>query len=217
MVKLRLPERADADWLRAVFASTVASEVSHSDNYREVAGAHRAAVLLPFQLDEHDVIRLWMVRRGADLQHHPGQIALPGGREEDVDQSVSDIALREAQEELGIPPQQVEVLGRLSDQWVPVSCNLVTPIVGLLPEGLQPRILTEETAEILCPSLHELLACARERKYSRIFRQVENEPVQDWFSIGPGWDFDLPDATVWGMTANVLSELFTRFSAYCPN
>ena len=94
----------------------------------------------------------------------------------------------------------------LSDQWVPVSQNLVTPVAGLLASDLRPHILTEETDEVLLPSLAELAKCANRRRYSRIFRQVAGEPVEPWFPITPGWDFDLPGATVWGMTANVLSE-----------
>jgi 8-oxo-dGTP pyrophosphatase MutT (NUDIX family) len=70
-----------------------------------------------------------LIVRGADAPAHPGQIALPGGRVEPSDGSVADAAVREAFEELGVPPDRVEVLGVIDD--VPTPTNFViTPVVA---------------------------------------------------------------------------------------
>jgi 8-oxo-dGTP pyrophosphatase MutT (NUDIX family) len=77
-----------------------------------------------------DAIHLLFIRRAADLAHHRGQIAFPGGRQEPSDASFVDTALREAHEEIGLRPNDVRVLGTLDDIETMTSRFLITPIAG---------------------------------------------------------------------------------------
>src|SRR5690554_2394135 len=91
------------------------------------AGLDDAAVLLlAYPLDETPHIVLTV--RGAGLRHHTGQIALPGGRV-DAGESIEAAAIREAAEEIGVHPQAVRVLGRLTPVHVPISGYLLHPVV----------------------------------------------------------------------------------------
>jgi 8-oxo-dGTP pyrophosphatase MutT (NUDIX family) len=158
-------------------------------------GEHPAAVLVSLREGDGG-LELLLVRRADNLAHHPGQIAFPGGRADESDGSAWETALREAAEELDLPRGQVRRLGPLSPVRVSVSGHLVQPLVGLLPAGAEPRILTGETAAFFWVPLAGLIAAAR--------------PIRR--SSCPGWEFDLPQGRVWGMTARVLSELLARLA-----
>ena len=107
------------------------------------AGA-MAAVLVPVIL--HAIPTLLFTRRGLHLSRHPGQVCFPGGMREPTDADLFDTALRETQEETGISPGLVSVLGSLN----PVETLLgqtIFPVVGLLGEGFQ-SVANAEVAEI---------------------------------------------------------------------
>lgn len=113
------------------------------ENLRERLQAHaprrlrlelpQAAVLIP--LVRRPEPTLLLTRRAAHLSTHGGQVAFPGGKREDQDADLLATALRESEEEIGLPPSRVEVLGRLSDV-VSLHGLKVTPYVGLIPPGL---------------------------------------------------------------------------------
>jgi 8-oxo-dGTP pyrophosphatase MutT (NUDIX family) len=114
----------------------------------------RAAVLLPFWVDEGEV-RVVLTRRSHRLSSHKGQTAFPGGRV-DPGETWVEAALREAHEEVGLDPAAVEVLGALDDAWSGAGHHIV-PVVGWLsaPPTLQAN--PAEVAEILIASVRELL------------------------------------------------------------
>ena len=85
--------------------------------------------------------------RSADLKSHAGQISLPGGKRESADSDAVATALRESEEEIGLPPNEVKVLGKLGDLALP-SGYLVTPIVGLIDSGLHFTRQEEEVEDI---------------------------------------------------------------------
>ncbi|WP_218221268.1 CoA pyrophosphatase [Nesterenkonia sp. Act20] len=94
--------------------------------------ARQAAVLMLFHARDHDdAAHLLLTERSPGLKKHPGQIAFPGGAQEDFDLDPTAAALREAKEEVGLDPARVRVLGALPPAPVPVSGFMVTPVVGI--------------------------------------------------------------------------------------
>ena len=110
--------------------SSLREGVDAPAEWRERApqGVRSAAVLLLFT-DEPDP-RLTFIERASTLRSHAGQVAFPGGGREEGDPSLMHAALREAQEEVGLDPALVTVLGQLPVAWVPKSRYDVTPFVG---------------------------------------------------------------------------------------
>jgi 8-oxo-dGTP pyrophosphatase MutT (NUDIX family) len=86
--------------------------------------------------------------RPETLRHHPGQVSFPGGRREEEDATPLHTALREAKEELGIPPEAVEVLGMLGTMPT-ITSFFVTPFVGVIPAGLPLKPDAREIQEVL--------------------------------------------------------------------
>jgi 8-oxo-dGTP pyrophosphatase MutT (NUDIX family) len=163
-------------------------------------GFARAAVLVPIVVDDNSEKILFIVRRG-DLARHPGQIAFPGGRAEPADATLEDTALRETDEELGIAPAQVEVLGRLDDCPTPTQF-IITPIVGLLRAPLALRPDGAEIADSFYADLHTL---AEASNYStdgeRSFLGVTY--VMHEYRYG--------EHRIWGATARILHQLLSSF------
>ncbi len=94
--------------------------------------------------------------RSENLRSHAGQISLPGGSREAGDRDPAATALREAEEEIGLPPEQVEVIGRLGPMDLPSGFR-VTPVVGLIPPGLEFTPCSREVADIFQAPLALLL------------------------------------------------------------
>lgn len=116
-----------------------------------------AAVLI--LLYEHDgAPHLVLTKRAATLEHHPGQISLPGGRWETADGDLGTTALRETYEELGVPPESVRLVGRMGDELTMVSGFVVAPFVGVSPVTLRPVRSEREIARVLQIPLADLLA-----------------------------------------------------------
>lgn len=99
-----------------------------------------------------------LTKRTDDLEHHPGQIALPGGRFDDDDVELETTALRETHEELGIDPDSIQVLGRMGDVFTAASGFVVSPFVGIVAEPPEPVPAEREIAQVLEVPLGALLA-----------------------------------------------------------
>jgi 8-oxo-dGTP pyrophosphatase MutT (NUDIX family) len=108
----------------------------------------RAAVLLPL-FEDRGESHVLFTRRTDTVEHHKGQISLPGGSVDASDPDARAAALREAEEELGIPPAQVEILGALNDVYTVVSGFVITPFVGMIPHPIPLRVNPGEIAEVL--------------------------------------------------------------------
>lgn len=115
----------------------------------------RAAVLVPLY-QEGDGFHILLTRRTEHLKVHQGQIAFPGGTWHPGDANHIATALREAHEEVGIRPEDVEVLGELDDTSTATSNFLITPVVGVIPPAYPYQLQASETAAVLSLSLEIL-------------------------------------------------------------
>lgn len=129
---------------------------------------------------------------------HSGQISLPGGKFEETDESLIYTALRESQEEIGIDPRQVQIIGQLSEMYIPPSNFLVTPIVGY--QTSQPHFTADpkEVAKIIEIQLGDLLD--------------ESNIKMKKMKLSLGFSLKVPSYyidgnIIWGATAMILSEL----------
>ncbi|WP_052362681.1 CoA pyrophosphatase [Falsirhodobacter sp. alg1] len=153
-----------------------------------------AAVLLAVEQD-----RLWLTMRGTTLRHHPGQIALPGGKMEPDDPSAIACALREAHEEIGLLPANVEVMGELQVTHTVTNFS-VTPVLAQIRGPFIPRPEAGEVSEVFPVPLAHVLDPARYRQEERNWNgQQRTYWVVPW---GPYY--------IWGVTAAILRDLALR-------
>ena len=152
---------------------------------------------------------LLLTERGANLSTHSGQIALPGGRTDASDRDAVHTALREAQEEVGLPPPHVEVLGTLPI-YVTGTAFIVTPVVALIRPGFLLRPNPGEVADVFEVPLRFLMSPANHRRHSLEF----DGSAREWLSMPyTSGDPALPmERYIWGATAGMLRNLY-RFLA----
>lgn len=161
--------------------------------------ARRAAVLIPILLEPEGPSIVYTVRKD-HLQDHAGQISFPGGSLEPSDDSLLETALREAEEEIDLSRELVEVIGELEEMFIPPSNFRVSPFVGLLPRGAELTLHPDEVEEIFTVSLEELLSTAA---FQRVLWSRE------------GRDYEVPIFAVeghriWGATAAMTGVLLAR-------
>jgi 8-oxo-dGTP pyrophosphatase MutT (NUDIX family) len=158
-------------------------------------GGRESAVLVLFGEGEEGP-DLLLIQRATTVSSHPGQPAFPGGALDDTDADAVAAALREAEEETGLDPAGVEVIGTLPQLWLPPSGFVVTPVVawwrepsavGVVDPGEVERVVRVPVAEMVDPA-HRVSV-----RHSSGF-------------VGPA--FDVRGLLVWGFTAGLLSRLF---------
>jgi 8-oxo-dGTP pyrophosphatase MutT (NUDIX family) len=154
-----------------------------------------AAVLVPL-VDRTDGMTVLLTRRTAHLSAHAGQIAFPGGRIEADDRDASEAALRETEEEVGLPRDHVTLLGRL-DTYVTGTGFEITPVVGLVRVPFPLTIDPFEVAEAFEVPLDFVLDRANHRRIERVF-----EARTRTFFVLP-----FEDRNIWGATAGMLVNL----------
>lgn len=154
------------------------------------------ALIFPVGGEPH----LLLTVRGSTMRQHTGQVALPGGRLE-PGESPADGALREAEEEVGIRPASVQIVGLLTPLHVPVSRFLVHPIVGVADGELTFRVAETEVARVLEVPLDALLERSNLRTETRtIVHEGRTTPMLvPFFAVG--------GEKVWGATAMIVAEL----------
>jgi 8-oxo-dGTP pyrophosphatase MutT (NUDIX family) len=153
-----------------------------------------AAVLVPFVLG--DAPGVLLTKRTAHLSRHPGQVSFPGGRIDPTDADATAAALREAEEEVGLPPEQVEVLGQLGD-FITGTGYRITPVLALVPAGLEFLPSPNEVEVVFELPLSVLLDPSAPRRQ----RRVENGRRRDF------WVWPHDDHYIWGATAAILVHL----------
>lgn len=156
-------------------------------------GHKPAAVLIPIQ-ERQDDDYLVLTKRADHLRTHKGQIAFPGGRVDVADADVIGTALREAQEEIGVDPACVKILGRL-DEFTAGYGLIVTPVVGLIPAECQFQLDPAETVAVASVSIRALMEPA-------------NFTVDDRLSPGghANYHFYVNGWDVWGVTARIIAQ-----------
>jgi 8-oxo-dGTP pyrophosphatase MutT (NUDIX family) len=166
------------------------------------ADTRRAAVLVPIIVEGEDARVVYTVRKD-DLADHAGQISFPGGSIEARDGSLLETALREAEEEIDLSPELVEVVGELEEMYIPPSNFRVSPFVGLLPPGAEMVLAPEEVEEIFTVSLTTLIANETFRKV--LWRRDGRDYEVPVFAI----DGPIP-RNIWGATAAMTAALLAR-------
>ena len=155
----------------------------------------QAAVLLPVVARDRQP-GLLLTRRSLHLRQHAGQVAFPGGMRDASDSSLQFTALREAQEEIGLRPQDVAIIGTL-----PAVSNStgfeVTPIVGLIPPDLRWQPSADEVDAIFEMPLQEALRLSRYTPLDIHRGGVSHRVWLSWYQ----------DYFVWGMTAGIIRQL----------
>jgi 8-oxo-dGTP pyrophosphatase MutT (NUDIX family) len=200
------PASAEEDFVRADIGaaedggpvSVAALRGDHDlnpDLYDPTARLREAAVLVPI-VDRADQLTVLLTRRSDHLPDHPGQISFPGGSIDPGDADAEAAALREAQEEVGLAPERVSVLGRL-DTYLIRSGFSVVPVVGLLHPPFELRAEAGEVDEIFEVPLAFFLDPVNREMHSRMFRGSER-----FFYAYPFGDY-----YIWGATAGMLSNL----------
>ena len=166
-----------------------------SDNF-DVSKARDSAVLI-LLYPENSKIYLPLTQRNEYDGIHSAQISLPGGKTERSDRDFEHTALRESQEELGIDPEHVQVIGKLSELFIPVSNFRVIPILGINDQKPEFKPDPKEVQKLLEVDIESLLDLTLRKSTFMKFKS------------GMGTDvpyFDLQGHIVWGATAMILSE-----------
>jgi 8-oxo-dGTP pyrophosphatase MutT (NUDIX family) len=151
-----------------------------------------AGVLVPVY-EQNGAARLILTKRSSALKHHPGQIAFPGGKQDEGDASITAAALREAHEEIALAPGNVEVLGTLPAHET-VTGFLVTPVIGLVRQPFKPIPEAGEVEEVFDVPLAHVLDAAKFSVQSRRWRGSWRRYYAVPF--GPYY--------IWGATARIL-------------
>ena len=163
----------------------------------DVIGRVDAAVLVPLFVRD-GALHAVLTRRRDDLRRHAGEISFPGGRQDEDDSDLRLTALREAEEEIGLPPEAVEIVGALQPTPTIATGYAVYPFVGLIEPGQAWRPSAGEVAEVLELSLDDLRA-GRGRR--RLLRRGIPFRTDSYFVGGH---------LIWGATARILGDLLGR-------
>jgi 8-oxo-dGTP pyrophosphatase MutT (NUDIX family) len=155
----------------------------------------KAGVLMPLYLDGGH-LHILFTRRSEEVPQHKGQIAFPGGRKQSDDASLLATALREAEEEIGLRPDDVEVLGELDDTPTATTQFLVTPYVGFIPHPYSFRVDPVEIVELIPLAVSSLCDPSRFRR-ELWDRDGEQVPVY-FYMVG--------SHVIWGLTARILKQ-----------
>jgi 8-oxo-dGTP pyrophosphatase MutT (NUDIX family) len=172
---------------------------------QQADGQIQAAVLVPlFIAGETPEPHVVLTKRRADLRRHAGEISFPGGRKDPEDADLSATALREAEEEIGLDPSQVSLLGTLPTTSTFVTNYVIHPFVATIPAGTAWTLSAREVDEVL-----ELpLDAVREAK---TITNIERRGIT--FQTDA---YILNGNVIWGATARILQHLFEHLHSDGP-
>lgn len=174
----------------------------HSPQVRAEWDARPAAVLIPIYQNENDDWHVLYTRRTDELEEHRGQVSFPGGLIEDGDGDAQQAALRETFEEIGIQPDDVEILGAL-DSLLTVTQFQIVPIVGRIPWPYKFNLNTSEVTKVFSVPINWL-------------SDPENLEIRYRQAVVPGRDIPVYyfrpylGEIIWGATARITLNLLER-------
>ncbi|MEO8150187.1 MAG: CoA pyrophosphatase [Bacteroidia bacterium] len=150
--------------------------------------------LYPINNEPH----LLFIKRSDDGKTHSGQIAFPGGKQDAADNDLQETALREAFEEVGIKPNEVNVIGQLSNLYIPVSKFMVQPFVSYSNHEPVFKLSEREVEKVIPLSVKELSnpAIIKTKRIKTFDGIIKDAPC-----------YIINGETIWGATAMMLSEL----------
>ncbi|HEY6672470.1 MAG TPA: CoA pyrophosphatase [Solirubrobacterales bacterium] len=183
------PSRSSSDLRSLLLDPADAAEL-------EAHGRTEAAVLVPMH-GWPDNPGLVLTERRSDLKRHAGEISFPGGRRDEGEQLI-ETALREAEEEIGLSPDNVEVAGALPPIGTFVTNYKVHPFVGLIEQGMRFEPNPAEVESVLVASLDDLAAGYEKRRLVRRGVPIKTDT------------YVVADKLIWGATARILAMLFER-------
>ncbi len=157
------------------------------------AGA-KSAVLVPLYRDQNQQVRVILTKRPDHMRTHPGDVVFPGGRLE-PGETPEQTAKREACEEIGLPPDGVEIVGGLSPTTTRSRRNLIVPVVARVRRPAEFVLQEEEVAAVIEPTMVDLLDDTKWR-------------TSNWFGKKL-WFFDFDEGTMWGATAFMMREFLS--------
>jgi 8-oxo-dGTP pyrophosphatase MutT (NUDIX family) len=163
----------------------------------DAPGKTDAAVLVPLYLEAGGLVAVFTERR-ADLRQHAGEISFPGGSQDEPDEDLRETALREAEEEIGLARDDVELVGALGPKGTFVTGFKIHPFVGLIEGGRAWTPQEAEVARVLELPLREL---RRGFESKRLLRK--GVPVKT-----P--TYTVEDHFVWGATGRIVEDLLDR-------
>ena len=191
-----------ADTLAQVFARGHAVPVPDllSDAQFARDGRRTPAAVLIAITDVADNPQVILTQRPNSMRDHPGQVAFPGGKIDPGEDAIT-AALREAEEELALPPSAVRVIGA-SDDYVTGTGFVVTPVVGVVPPGLELVPHPSEVAAVFEAPLALLLDPAAWRSNEVFWRGANRRYLE----------MDYQGFRIWGVTAAILANLARRIA-----
>ncbi len=160
-----------------------------------------AGVLVPIEI-KSGIPHVILTKRASHLKHHPGQIAFPGGKQDEADADVIAAALREAREEIGLPSENVEVLGTLPTHET-VTSFTITPVLGHVRDVFDVIPEPGEVEEVFSVPLAHVTNSAR---FSVQYRRWQGKR-RHYYTVpfGPYY--------IWGATARILRGLAERIDS----
>jgi len=159
----------------------------------------RDAAVLIRVVDHGAEASVILTKRAETLTSHSGQVAFPGGRIDATDASPEAAALREAQEEIGLDPDHIEVVGRMPD-YVAGSGYRITPVLSIVRPGFQLSINEHEVDAAFEVPLRFLMDPMNHMQKSRVFEE------RSWVF----YDMPYGDRRIWGVTAGIIRTLYER-------
>jgi 8-oxo-dGTP pyrophosphatase MutT (NUDIX family) len=164
----------------------------------QVHGRTKAAVLVALYVDGGDLRTVFTSSRH-DLRSHAGEISFPGGRRDDDEDDLRITALREAEEEIGLPREEVRIVGALTPTPTVATSYAVYPFVGLIEPGRAWTPSVQEVEEVLELRLTDLRAARARRRL--LHRGIPFRT--DVYSVGA-------ELVIWGATARIVADLLAR-------
>ena len=144
---------------------------------------------------ENDDWNFFLTKRSQNVNNHKGQISLPGGVHEE-NESLQETAIRETEEEIGIPSEDIQLIGSLSPFYVPVSNFKISPFVGWMEKKPQVKAFDREVEKVFSISINKfILESTQKIKYDKLNGEMVKIPY-----------FDIDNEMVWGATSIILSE-----------